>query len=65
MTDILLGPTYEPVTLAKMAASADQLTDGRLVLGAAASSSSPPEYPTARAPSGARRRGSPRPGSTS
>ena len=33
MTDILLGPTYDPVHLAKMAASVDQLTDGRLVLG--------------------------------
>jgi alkanesulfonate monooxygenase SsuD/methylene tetrahydromethanopterin reductase-like flavin-dependent oxidoreductase (luciferase family) len=33
MSDVLLGPTYRPVMLAKMAASADQLTDGRLVLG--------------------------------
>ncbi|HEV1996944.1 MAG TPA: LLM class flavin-dependent oxidoreductase [Candidatus Dormibacteraeota bacterium] len=35
MTDILLGPTYDPVHLAKMAASVDQLTDGRMLLGTA------------------------------
>ena len=35
MTDILLGPTYEPVQLAKMAAGLDQLSEGRFVMGAA------------------------------
>jgi alkanesulfonate monooxygenase SsuD/methylene tetrahydromethanopterin reductase-like flavin-dependent oxidoreductase (luciferase family) len=33
MTDILLGPTYQPVVLAKMAASLDQLSGGRFRLG--------------------------------
>ena len=32
-TDILLGPTREPVLLAKQAASLDQLSTGRFVLG--------------------------------
>lgn len=35
MTDILLGPTYQPVQLAKMAASLDQLSEGRFRLGVA------------------------------
>jgi alkanesulfonate monooxygenase SsuD/methylene tetrahydromethanopterin reductase-like flavin-dependent oxidoreductase (luciferase family) len=33
-TDVLLGPTREPVLLARQAASLDQLSDGRFVLGA-------------------------------
>jgi alkanesulfonate monooxygenase SsuD/methylene tetrahydromethanopterin reductase-like flavin-dependent oxidoreductase (luciferase family) len=33
MTNILLGPTRNPVLLAKEAASVDQLSDGRLTLG--------------------------------
>jgi alkanesulfonate monooxygenase SsuD/methylene tetrahydromethanopterin reductase-like flavin-dependent oxidoreductase (luciferase family) len=35
MTDILLGPIYDPVLLAKDCASLDQLSGGRFVLGAA------------------------------
>jgi alkanesulfonate monooxygenase SsuD/methylene tetrahydromethanopterin reductase-like flavin-dependent oxidoreductase (luciferase family) len=34
MTDILLGPIYNPVLLARDAASVDQLSRGRFVLGA-------------------------------
>jgi alkanesulfonate monooxygenase SsuD/methylene tetrahydromethanopterin reductase-like flavin-dependent oxidoreductase (luciferase family) len=34
MTDILLGPVYNPVLLARDAASLDQLSGGRFVLGA-------------------------------
>ncbi|HEV3234943.1 MAG TPA: LLM class flavin-dependent oxidoreductase [Candidatus Dormibacteraeota bacterium] len=34
MTDILLGPLYDPVLLAKDAASLDQLSSGRFTLGA-------------------------------
>jgi alkanesulfonate monooxygenase SsuD/methylene tetrahydromethanopterin reductase-like flavin-dependent oxidoreductase (luciferase family) len=33
MTNILLAPVYPPILLAKMAASIDQLSDGRLTLG--------------------------------
>jgi alkanesulfonate monooxygenase SsuD/methylene tetrahydromethanopterin reductase-like flavin-dependent oxidoreductase (luciferase family) len=36
MTDILLGPVYDPVLLARDAASLDQLSGGRFVLGASA-----------------------------
>ena len=36
LTDILLGPIYDPVLLAKEAASLDQLSGGRLVLGVSA-----------------------------
>jgi alkanesulfonate monooxygenase SsuD/methylene tetrahydromethanopterin reductase-like flavin-dependent oxidoreductase (luciferase family) len=36
MTDILLGPIYDPVLLAKDAASLDQLSGGRFTLGASA-----------------------------
>jgi alkanesulfonate monooxygenase SsuD/methylene tetrahydromethanopterin reductase-like flavin-dependent oxidoreductase (luciferase family) len=32
-TDVLLGPTREPVLLAKQAATLDQVSDGRFVLG--------------------------------
>jgi alkanesulfonate monooxygenase SsuD/methylene tetrahydromethanopterin reductase-like flavin-dependent oxidoreductase (luciferase family) len=35
MTNILLTPVYEPVMLAKIAASIDQISDGRLTLGLA------------------------------
>src|SRR5438132_13754097 len=34
MTDILLGPIYNPVLLARDLASIDQLSSGRFVLGA-------------------------------
>ncbi|MDQ4075750.1 MAG: TIGR03619 family F420-dependent LLM class oxidoreductase [Chloroflexota bacterium] len=33
LTNILLGPTRDPVLLAKQAASVDQISDGRLTLG--------------------------------
>jgi alkanesulfonate monooxygenase SsuD/methylene tetrahydromethanopterin reductase-like flavin-dependent oxidoreductase (luciferase family) len=33
LTDVLLGPTREPVLLAKQAATLDQVSDGRFVLG--------------------------------
>jgi alkanesulfonate monooxygenase SsuD/methylene tetrahydromethanopterin reductase-like flavin-dependent oxidoreductase (luciferase family) len=33
-TDVLLGPTREPVLLAKQAATLDQVSDGRFVMGA-------------------------------
>src|SRR5688500_18035824 len=33
VTNILLGPTRDPVLLAKEAASVDQISDGRLTLG--------------------------------
>lgn len=36
MTDILLGPVYDPVLLARDLASLDQVSGGRFVLGAAA-----------------------------
>lgn len=35
VTDILLGPIYDPILLARDAASLDQLSGGRFVLGAA------------------------------
>jgi alkanesulfonate monooxygenase SsuD/methylene tetrahydromethanopterin reductase-like flavin-dependent oxidoreductase (luciferase family) len=45
LTDILLAPAYEPVHLAKVSATVDQLSNGRLTLGwrpAAARTTTPP-----------------------
>lgn len=40
LTDVLLGPTREPVVLAKQAATLDQVSNGRFVLGAGVGSRS-------------------------